>query len=149
MIRPATEQDLPRLLEMCMHFYPMTTYWTRSKIPMDVEYVSVLINALTENGIMNVAEFGGKVVGMIGMIITPFLFNPKYSSAGEIIWWVEPDMWNSGFGRELLKSVEPIAREKGIHTLQMIDLVNSPVQAGDLYTAEGFTLTERIWTKVI
>ncbi len=132
-----------------MQFYPMTTYWTRSKIPMDVEYVSVLINALTENGIFNVAEFGGKVVGMIGLIVTPFLFNPKYSSAGEIIWWVDPQVEGTGFGQELLRSIEKPAVDKGIHTLQMIELVDSPIKASEIYLNHGYTLTEKIWTKVI
>jgi RimJ/RimL family protein N-acetyltransferase len=149
MIRPAVEGDMPRLLEMAMRFYPMTSYWKISKMELDIEYVSALILGMIENGIVNVAEVDNKVIGMIGLIVMPFLFNPKYTTAGEIIWWVEPEFWNGGIGRELLQSVTERAKEKGIHTVQMIGLVESPIQAGQLYESEGYNMTEGVWTKVI
>lgn len=149
MIRPATEEDMPRVLEMSMHFYPLTSYWTRSKIPMDCEYVSALIMGLIDNGILNVAVVDDRVVGMVVLVYIPFLFNPNYSTAGEIIWWVEPEYSGAGLGRALLQSVESSAREKGVRHIQMIDLATSPIQAGKLYESEGYELTEKVWTKVI
>lgn len=149
MIRPATEADMPKILEMSMRFYPITSYWTKSKMELDVEHVSVLILGLIENGMMHVAEIEGKVVGMIGLVVMPFLFNPAYTTAGEIIWWVEPKHWSEGIGRALLQSVTPQAAKMGIRNIQMIDLANSPAQAGKLYESEGYELTERVWTKVI
>lgn len=151
MIRPAVEADIPKILEMCCKFYPMTSYWQKSKMQMDVEYVGVLTHGLIENGLFHVAvdDESEEVVGMIGLIVMPFMFNPKYMTAGEIIWWVEPEFWNKGFGRGLLRSIDVAAKAKGITTVQMIDLVESPIQAGDLYTSEGYQLTEKIWTKVV
>lgn len=150
MIRQATSEDLRRIVEMSERFYPHTSYWTKSRIPFNANAVAILAQGLIENSLFHVAENEeGMVIGMIGTIIMPFLFNPDYLHAGEIVWWVEPEYWNSGIGVQLLDINEAAAKEKGVHHLQMIDLPNSPLSARKLYEHRGYELTEQSWTKVL
>lgn len=148
-VRKATEADVGRIVEMSERFYPLTSYWTHSKIPFSPENVAIVTQGLIEHSIMHVAEVDGQVVGMIGVIIVPFIFNPNYLTAGEIIWWVEPEYWNTGIGRELLRSVEEPCREREVSHVQMIDVSVSTEWAEKLYRSEGYLLTERNWTKVV
>lgn len=150
MIRQATSDDLRRIVEMSERFYPHTSYWVKSRIPFNAVAVATLAQGLIDNGLFHVAENEeGAVIGMIGTIIVPFLFNPDYLHAGEIVWWVEPEYWNSGIGIQLLRINEASAKEKGVHHIQMIDLPNSPLSARKLYENEGYELTEQSWTKVL
>lgn len=149
MIRQATQDDLRRIVEMSEKFYPYTSYCVRSGIPFDPIAVATLASGMIDNGIFNVAEVDGAVIGMIGLIIHPFIFNPEYTVAGEIIWWVEPEFWNQGVGAQLLASVEAPCKERGVRQIQMIDLINSTFSAEVLYTKFDYNPTERIFTKVI
>lgn len=148
-LRPAEEKDLRRIVEMSERFYPNTSYWLHSKIPFSANHAAVLAEALIENGVLTVAEVEGNVVGMIGLILMPFMFNPDYIHAGEIIWWVEPEYWNLKIGEALLDSIDKGCKEKGARHIQMIDLANSPVSAGRLLEKKGYVLTERSYTKVV
>lgn len=148
-IRPAVEGDLRRIIEMAERFYPYTSYWTHSRIPFDAAHAALLATAMIENGVMHMAEYQGQTVGMIGLVIMPFLFNPDYMHGGEIIWWVEPEHWKSGIGEQLLESIEAPCKEKNVRHIQMLDLYNSNLSAEKLYLKHGYMLTERSFTKVI
>lgn len=149
MIRTATNNDLRRIVEMSERFYPYTSYWTYSKIPFLPEGAALVAESLIENGVMNVLELEGRVVGMIGVIFIPFIFNPNYIHAGEIIWWVEPEYQGSGWGEELLRSIDGKCKEANATHIQMIDLPNSSLSAARLYEKLGYVLTERSYTKVV
>jgi GNAT superfamily N-acetyltransferase len=149
MIRQATESDLRRIVEMSERFYPHTSYWLYSKIPFSAEGAAMVGMSLIERGIMNVAEIDGKVIGMIGVIFTPFVFNTAYIHAGEIIWWVEPEYWSTGIGEHLLESIEEECKATGATHIQMIDLPNSTLSAAKLYEKHGYILTERCYTKKV
>lgn len=149
MIRKAEEKDLRRIMEMSHKFYPHTSYWKVSQIPLEDEPLAAFTLSLIENGIFHVYEHEGTVVGMIGLVVIPFLFNPNYLTAGEIIWWVEPEFWSKGIGEQLLLSVEEPCREAGVKHIQMIDISVSTEWAEKVYRKHGYLLTERSWTKVV
>jgi len=149
MIRPAKQEDLRRLIEMSERFYPFTSYNTKSKIPLDIDATAMLASTMIDNHVVLVAEVEEKVVGVIGVILMPFIFNPAYTHAGEILWWVEPEHIGEGLGRQLLRAAEQVCKEKNVTHIQMIDIECSPVRAETLYRSEGYELTERSFTKVI
>lgn len=148
MIRPATENDLRRIVEMSEKFYPYTSYNTLSKIPFNPIYVAGVASGLIDNGIMLVAEVEGAVVGMIGIALIPFIFNPDYLVAGEIIWWVEEEHRGSALGVQLIQEADKIRQQIGAVHFQMIDLPVSTLSAERVYNKLGFVLTERCFTKV-
>lgn len=147
MIRKAEDKDLRRLVEMSERFYPSTHY--AQSMPFDATSVAVLCGILQESGIMLVAEVDDKVVGFVGLATMPFMFNPDYVGAYEVVWWVEPEYQSEGVGKALLEAIEPAAKERGCAFIQMIHLPTSPPKAAALYEKLGYNHSETSYTKVI
>lgn len=147
MIRAATHADIPAIVSMSRKFYATTDYAMHA--PMDDETVADLAAMLVDTGVMLVAEFDGAIVGMVGLVVAPFMFNRGVRTAHEIVWWVEPDAQGFGVGKALLAAVEPACRAQGVVSIQMVHLANSPPQAAALYERMGFRLTETSYTKEV
>jgi GNAT superfamily N-acetyltransferase len=147
MIRPATGADVPAIVAMSELFYRTTSYaaWA----PFDAETVENLANTLTDSHIMLVAEDEGRLVGMVGLFVAPFMFNASLTGAYEVVWWVEPGAQGAGIGKALLAAIEPACAERGVHSVQMVHLDSSPPQAAASYERMGFRHTESSYTKVI
>lgn len=147
MIRKARQTDLRRIVEMSEQFYPQTPYIKVA--PFDSNAVATLASALIDNGIMLVAEIEGNVVGMVGLVVTSFPFNPAVIGAYEIIWWVDPAHQSNGVGKDLLLAIDPAAKEAGATYIHMVCMADSPIQAAALYIKSGYDHTEMSFTKRI
>lgn len=146
MIRPATLDDVPAIAQMAGKFYATTDY--AKFAPFDETAVTNLSAGLTEH-ILLVAEYNNKLVGVVGLFVAPFTFNPSITFATEVVWWVEPEARSTGAGIALLQAVEPAAKARGCTMVQMMHLATSPKQAGALYQRHGYNLSELSYTKVI
>ena len=117
MIRPATEDDVPRLVEMGERFLTETVY--RTRVPVNPQQMATTVLRLlsTEAGAVFVSDRDGALVGMIGMIVFD---NPitGESTVSELFWWVEPE--HRGCGLRLLKRAEQWGRESGARKVHMI-----------------------------
>lgn len=103
MIRPATADDIPRLMEMGRRFADEAG--VTEKIGWDDESVESLLRALidNENGVLLVGD-----KGMIGGVVYGHPFNNKVKVFQEFFWRSE------GFeGLKLLQRAEQAAKEKG------------------------------------
>ncbi len=147
MIRQATIEDLSSIMEMADKFYQNTHY--KGIAEFDYNAVAYLSKILIETGVVLVAESDGKLVGVVGLILVPFMFNPSKIGAHEIIWWVDPKHQGSGIGMELLKAVEPACLEMKADYIQMALLPNSPPKAETLYRVLGYNHSETAYTKVL
>ena len=146
-IRKATLADVPAVVAMFARFYPTTHYadW----VEMDEDSVAGLAAGLIENDVFFVAEQDGELVGMIGLLIAPFLFNRNQKFAVEIVWWVSPEVRGSRIARQLLDVVEQPCRDAGANRIQMVHMPNSPPQAAALYRHAGYAESEISFTKDI
>ncbi|NJB80290.1 GNAT family N-acetyltransferase [Xanthomonas arboricola] len=144
MIRAAHEDDLPAILAMSRKFYATTSY--ASMTPMDDHTVSDLVFQLMDS-VMLVAELDGQVVGMVGLVVAPFMFNRNIRAAYEVVWWVEPEAQGAGVGKALLAAVEPACVARGASAVVMVHLATSPPQASALYERMGYALSETCYTK--
>lgn len=144
-IRKATLADVPAIVSMSARFYPTTHYadWCE----MDEASVAGLATGLIENDVFFVAERDGELVGMIGLMIAPFLFNQNRKFAVEIVWWVAPDARGSRIASQLLAIVEQPCRDAGADRIQMVHMPNSPPQAAALYRHAGYAESEISFTK--
>lgn len=146
LVRNATLADTPALLAMGAKFYATTSY------PDFAEYdepsVADLIS-LMRDGVCLIAEQDGNEVGVVGLVVVPFMFNGRRKVAYETVWWVDPDAQGKGAGKALLAAVEPACRAMGAAAIVMVHLANSPPQAAALYERMGFAHTETSWTKVL
>lgn len=143
-IRSATEADLPAIVGMSARFYATTSYagWAA----FDPEAAESLARNMIDSGVMLIADDGGPV-GMVGLMVVPFMFNPSLKAAYEVVWWVNPEAQGAGAGKALLAAIEPACRERGCAAIQMVHLANSPPQAAALYERMGFSHTESSFTK--
>lgn len=145
MIRAAGVTDAPSILAMGARFFASTHYTDFAGY--DEDSALALIEAMTESGVLLVAESGGVLVGCVGLMVVPFLFDQTKTIAAEVLWYVTPEAQGSGLGKALLAAVEPACRGKGCVAVQMIHLESSPPQAGALYERMGFALREHSYLK--
>lgn len=146
-IRKATLDDVPEIVRMSAMFYPTTHY--AEYCDMDEDSVSGLTSGLIENDVFYVAEDDGALVGMVGVLIAPFLFNRAKKMAIEIVWWVSPEARGTIVAKQLLDSIEGDCRELGVSRIQMVHMPNSPPQAAALYERCGYSKSEISYTKDI
>lgn len=153
MIRPATRDDIPRLVEMAQRFYPESPYpLIYGDMPKEqVAGLSIIaMEGLASHGIvpgvMLVAEHEGELVGMACLHVDPSTFNPV-TVAGEIVWWIEPEHRGGMTAVRLLKASEKAAQERGAHVVRMACLATSPPEAAAIYERMGYAHTETIFTK--
>jgi len=146
-VRKATEADIPAIVRMGAQFYATTSY--REFADYDEDTASTLVAFMVDTGICLIAEDEGRPVGMVGLVVAPFMFNNAHKTAHEVMWWVDPSERNTGAGVALLRAIEPACREAGCVAIQMVHLADSPPQAGLLYRRRGYEHTETCFTKVI
>lgn len=146
MIRRATKTDVDRIVELCKRFYHTTEYIKFASY--NEASIKELTNALIENGVVLVAVLEGVVVGVVGMVLTPFPFNQDVIGAYEIVFYVEPEAQGMGVGQQLLAEVAPVCRESGATLVQMVHLHTSPPLVSKLYEKLGYHYTEACYTKV-
>lgn len=146
MIRPATLADVPAIVAMSEKFYASTSYREWSNFCPGS--VANLATALLQDHVMLVADVSGKVVGMVGLFVAPFMFNNARTGAHEVVWWVEPDAQGAGVGKALLAAIEPACKARGADAIQMVHLASSPPQAAAIYERLGYQHTESSFTKI-
>lgn len=147
-IRNATQADMTRIVELSEEFYKTTHYHNRP--PMCPLTVGMLVSSLIEHAVMIVAEEDGEIVGMIGTIVTPYIFNNAYNVASEIVWYVSPTSRTKGIGPSLIAANEAACNEfENLVRIQMVDLPSSPPEVQKFYEKCGYFLSERIFTKMV
>ena len=141
MIREATREDIPRIVEMGCHFRGDSRYekYLRENPSKMAELADTMI---AKNGLL-VSESDGKVVGMLASIIYPHFISGDIFS-GEIVWWVEPEY--RGDGVRLVRTMENRARLAGAKYAQMIAPTE---QVGHLYKRLGYEYVESTYQKTL
>lgn len=147
MIRKAVQADIPAIVAMSRKFYATTSYTQLT--PMSDDTVAYLTEMLIDEGVMLVAEVKGDVVGMVGLAVMPFTFNPQVTIAAEVVWWVDPDAQGAGIGRALLEAVPDACKDAGADAVQMMALSSSPPAAAALYERMGYKHTETSFTRAL
>ncbi len=142
MIRPASINDIPRLVEMGRLFFDETAIAAFATFAG--ESCSRTLNELIdgENGAVFVAE-ENEVVGAIGGMVYPLFFNVDHLTGQEFFWWCEPE-YRKGAGRKLFEALESWAQERGARSFTMIALEsNRPDAVAAVYKRAGYRPSER------
>lgn len=144
MIRDATEDDIPRLVEMGERFLTETGYHGRVAVNPRAMARTVAQLLVSEQGAVFVSsDHAGTVIGMIGLLLFE---NPITGelTVSELFWWVEPE--HRGHGVRLLKRGEQWARAAGAAAVHMIAPVPS---VGQLYDRLGYEYLEATYMKAL
>lgn len=110
MIRQATSDDLPRLMDVAAQFWALTPWSDMGIERDDIAICSTLENAI-ENGSCFVGD-KGVIFGFMG----PVWAAPQNKIAVELAWW------GAGEGMELLEAFETWAKDNGAIGVQMSTL---------------------------
>jgi GNAT superfamily N-acetyltransferase len=152
-IRPATDADVPRIVEMAERFYPESPYPAIYGDMGPNQAAGLALVAMRgheqhiEPGVLLVAEEGDELVGMVCLAKDRATFNPAVTIASELVFWIEPEHRGGMAAVRLLKAAEDAARERGIEVNRMAVLSSSPPQAAALYERMGYALTESYYSK--
>lgn len=146
-IRLATNQDVPRIKELCTRFYENSPY---KEIPMEVEKQGELITHLmsSDDGLILCLWKNDQIIGILAATVTEILFS--YAKiAAEIVWWIEPEHRGSKDSISLVSAFEHWAEEVvRADIIQMVALEDENVETvSRFYKRKGYTPVERGFIK--
>lgn len=142
MIRPATHDDIPRLIEMGREFFDSLQYPEAGKY--NPNFVSATFSNLIDmrDGVLLVDD---NVNGAVGALIYPFYMTGR-RTAQELFWWVDPG--HRGIGKNLLVALEEYVKSEGVTSLVMLAMESSePDRVGKVYERAGYRPMERTYIK--
>lgn len=138
MIRPATLDDIPALIDMARpEFEP------RCRLPGDVGKAILVFGAAVSGGGAFVAEGKGFILGVIGQ--TPW---SHARVAEEVLLYVVPEHRRSGIAQALVEALEAWARAEGATALRMTAQPGHGAAVA-LYAGLGFEPAEQAFLKVL
>ena len=141
-VRPATDADVPFIVEMGLQFIGSTVY--RSFLTPSVRHIEDLVTRLIadDRGVVFVLEMrGGDVVGMLGAMLAEH-FITGLPTATELFWWADPSA--RGHGIRLLRAFEQWARSRGATVAQM---VAPTADVAAIYERVGYVEMERAYQR--
>ncbi len=144
MIRPANKADLFQLLEFGGYFWKQTPYF--GKIPYNADAVRELLLDMMDNHYVTVYLHGTQIVGFLGIFLSPLIFNPEYTVATEVFFFVSPAKRGYKIGDALFRHAElELGAEADV--MAFGDMTTS-TDMEQMYTDRGYAFTERTFTKV-
>lgn len=133
-IRMARPEDAERVIEMGSRSIKIGPY--RDDLVDNPDVTRRLYDLLIKNpqARIIVSETENLVTGLFAFVIFPHYYSGELT-AGEIIWYVEPEYRAGGVGLRLLKEAENYAREAGAVRMQ---LTAPTEQLGSMYKRCGY-----------
>ncbi|TPG08323.1 GNAT family N-acetyltransferase [Rhodanobacter glycinis] len=147
MIRNATHDDIPRIVEMAQKFYEQTQHAKHA--PMKKECAAGLAIITMQQGTMLVAEKDGEVVAMLCAFVDHFTFNDEFLMVNELAFWVDESARGSSVAVRLLKEARRVCKAKGVLFFNMAALATSPDVTGRIYKAMGLEPIASIYMQVL
>ena len=148
MIREITEDDLPVILVYAEYFWTKTPYISTG-LQLNKIDTADLLRTMQQDHYLRVYEDEEQgIVGIIGHMIMPFLFNNDYNLAAEMFFFVHPEYRGGDVGSKLVDQAEKDLKEMGVDLVSMSEMRSSK-DMEKWYAKKGFTLVERSFGKVI
>lgn len=136
MIRRATIEDLPHILELGRQFHAYSPW---KHIPINEDDLSAMLKNVIETGVILLSYNG-----MCGGIINPLYINNDHKAAIELFWWAPSE------GLALRQAFEEWAAEQGASLIQFSALANERMGAiGRMYRRAGYDFVEGIFYKEV
>lgn len=146
MIRPATIDDIPKLMELGQRHYDESGY--DGIIPFDADSAEQSLRDLMDSDdaiLLVMCE--PEIVGMIGGATRTSWINRNHKIAAHLVWWVEPAYRRTIAAADLLFQFMEWASGTGARTLCMGGIHGSPPSR--LYERLGFVKMEQIYGKAL
>ncbi|MCK5019000.1 MAG: GNAT family N-acetyltransferase [Candidatus Peribacteraceae bacterium] len=137
-LRQATSKDIPWMLDEGKKFLSLMS---ETKNYYNRDHLSGVLNFILKEGIMYVTEDEGKLVGAIGGMIVPNVFNGDIKDLGELFWWVPEDYRNTRSGYLLMREFTKYGENAGVDNVVFSSMEFSPINE-DAMTKRGFKKKE-------
>jgi GNAT superfamily N-acetyltransferase len=148
-ITAATSHDVDLIYKFGRAFWDQTKY-AQAGIEYDYDTVTDVIKLCMNDGVALLAKDEGKIVGMILILVFPFLMNRNELIATEWVFYTDPEYRKQGVGENLLETSEYILKLMGVKLFNMVSVQNvTPENAHRLYEKRGFELAETTYMKDI
>lgn len=145
MIREATHDDIPALLDMGMRFHAGSVYAGLLVPDREVTAGTLRMLIQSETGVVFVMDYMGTLTGAVLGALCPHWVTGE-TIAVELSWWV--DEAHRGSGLTLLSRFEDWARERGASKVTVVEPAGNPGVAM-VYQRRGYQLVEKSWMKAI
>jgi len=150
MIRTASREDMPKLLEVGWKYYkfaPFEEHGLNYK-PQDLErYIINMIGDPDNSGVL-IAEKMGCFAGTTGIVTVPWFMDHGQKQIFEMWWWVEEEYRGSGVAKEMMAAIERWAVFHGAACLKMASLPNEHQDRLDkFYMKRGFSPADHFFGK--
>lgn len=141
MIRAATLDDIPSMVDMGRHFFEASGYADITRYDAE-SFAQTLTRAMDSTDAVFLVVEKDHLVGMAGALLYPFYFNLTHRTAQELFWWVEPE--HRGVGSALFDAMTAEIQKRGAESLSMVALETlEPEKVGAFYQKRGFRPSER------
>ena len=151
MTRPATEKDIPTLVEMGKMFYEYAELESKG-FGFRGDDLGMFMKNLIGNEIMCllVACDGNKIVGSIGGVVFPCFWDFRQKMIIEQWWWVNPESRGGEHAKNLIDSFIGWGKEMGASRVVMVSLGSKKENAVKrYYQMNGFKYLETQFYKEI
>lgn len=145
MIREARNADIPRIVEMGARSLREGPY--RDLVGDNPQQTAALAISViqNQNAKLLVDEQDGELAGLLAFVIFPHYFSQE-PTAGEVMWYVEPEKRQSLIAVCLLRAAERLAREMGAVRMQF---TAPTAEVGRAYEALGYKPIEVNYQKAL
>lgn len=146
MIRPATEQDIPRLMELGALMHAESRFRTVEIVPAKLEQT---LRAVIAQGGAFVAEQDGVVIGGFLGVVTEYFFSHE-RMACDLAIFVEPDRRGGIVAAGLIRTFRTWAARQGVKHLELgVSTGVHAEQTGALFERLGLTRQGALYTEDI
>lgn len=108
------------------------------------------IDNFVTNHIVILAQDGDKIIGVIGGLLVPSIFDETEIIAQEAMWYIDKEYRKGTLGTDLLLVFEEVAKELGVNHIVMVCMGNLNFEIlNRYYTKNGYKLMENQFIKTI
>jgi GNAT superfamily N-acetyltransferase len=140
-IREANEADISRIVEMGSRSLMEGAY--RDQVSDNPEQTKKFALQVMQQGKILVAEEEDRLVGLLAFILFPHYFSGE-PTAGEVMWYVEPEHRPGGIALKLLWAAEELAKTLGAVRMQM---TSPTADVASIYQRFGYKQIEVSYQK--
>lgn len=147
-IRGASYDDLEQLVKHGEEFWEHTRYSQVDGRPYDRDTVFRMCSGLITNdtGDILVLDDDGTIKGFVLLAYYPLAWDHNLRCAGELAWYLAPELRGGKLGVKLLAQAENLAKLRDCTYMAMISMSHS-MDLGPLYEKLGYIETEKTYTK--
>lgn len=145
-----TKAHMPELLRMGRDFYAASGYEDIG-IPYNEKSQKAHAEQVLRDGLVVLAtvEETEEVVGMMGILLTPFHLNTDVLLAAEVVWWIAPEHRRSALGAGMKAYAKDYAKSRGATFESMSVLGTSPEGLDAFLRGQGMVPIEQAYLGVL